>query len=440
MKPLILLLGVLALAGCVNVEWRGSMLPHLGIKGEGSEIAGQPVGERPQLRNVSSGWPQFRGPNRDGVAPAQGTEINWSNAPLLRWRVSAGEGHSSIITFGQSVITMEQDGPEELVIARSLKDGKTLWRHAVKTRWGDFMSGVGPRSTPTLYAGKLYTLFTDGSLVCLQADSGKPLWKTTVVNDEPEFPEWGLSCSPLVWNDLVIVTPGGENGATRAYQTDSGKLAWSSDLHGEGVYMSPCILNLLGKEHLISAVSGKIAFLDPRSGTTSWAGSWKIFLNNAQIAQPLALSKDSFLLSAGYGKGSERWTVKAEQAKPYLIETDWKSKNLKSKFSNPVLKDGFIYGFNENSFTCLNASDGELKWRGSKYGYGRVVLAEDKLLILGNTGVLSVVEANPEKFVEVYSGQLLSNARCWNGPALVNGYLLARNGEEIACFDWAKLK
>ena len=98
------------------------MLPHLGITGKESEIVSQPVGESPQLRNVSSGWPQFRGPNRDGVAPTQKTEINWSKAPLLRWRVSAGEGHSSIITFGQSVITMEQDGTEELVIARSLKD------------------------------------------------------------------------------------------------------------------------------------------------------------------------------------------------------------------------------------------------------------------------------------------------------------------------------
>ncbi len=440
MKRLVLLLGILGLVGCVNFEWRGSMLPHLGINREGSVIAIQSVGESPQLRKVSSDWPQFRGPNRDGVAPTQKTEINWSKAPLLRWRVTAGEGHSSIITFDQSVITMEQDGPEEVVIARSLEDGETLWRHAVKTRWGDFMSGVGPRSTPTLHSGMLYALFTDGSLVCLQADSGKPLWKIKVVKDEPEFPEWGLSCSPLVWNDLVIVTPGGENGATRAYQTDSGKLAWSSDLHGEGVYMSPSILNLLGKEHLITAVSGKIAFLDPRFGTTSWVGSWKIFLNNAQIAQPLALSKDSFLLSAGYGKGSERWSVKPGESDLLVIDTTWRSKNLKSKFSNPVLSDGFIYGFNENSFTCLDASDGGLKWRGSKYGYGRVVLAEDKLLILGNTGVLSVVEANPEKFVEVYSGQLLSNARCWNGPALVNGYLLARNGKEIACFDWAKLK
>ena len=142
--------------------------------------------------------------------------------------------------------------------------------------------------------------------------------------------------------------------------------------------------------------------------------------------------------SAGYGRGSERWTFKPASGKTYSIETAWKSKNLKSKFSNPVLKDGFIYGFNENSFTCLDASDGQLKWRGNKYGYGRVLLAGDKLVILGSTGALSVVEANPEKFVETYSGQLLGEARCWNGPALVGGYLLARNGSEIACFDWAK--
>ena len=149
------------------------------------------------------------------------------------------------------------------------------------------------------------------------------------------------------------------------------------------------------------------------------------------------LSKTLFSFRQAMEKGPTL-TLKPGSDGACLIETAWKSKNLKSKFSNPVLKDGFIYGFNENSFTCLDASDGQLKWRGNKYGYGRVLLAGDKLVILGNTGVLSVVEANPEKFVEVYSGQLLGDARCWNGPALVGGYLLARNGTEIACFDWAK--
>jgi len=414
------------------------MIPHFEIKEGKQPPDSQPDGKRSKLRIVSFDWPQFRGPNRDGVAPDQRIDFNWEDSPALRWKIQAGEGHSSIVTFGQSVITMEQDGKDELVIARSLDDGKTLWKHAVKTRWGDFMSGVGPRSTPTIADGKLYALFTDGSLVCLEAGSGKPLWETKTVGENHEFPEWGLSCSPLIWNDLVIVTPGGEKGAVRAYHADSGKPAWVSEFHGEGVYLSPSVLNLLGAEQLITAVSGKIASLAPSSGKTLWERPWKIFLNNAQIAQPLALSEDSFLLSAGYGKGSERWKATSGSGEPYGADSVWKSKNLKSKFSNPVFKNGFIYGFNENSFTCLNASDGKLKWRGSKYGYGRVLLADDKLIILGNTGVLSVVEANPEKFVEIYSGQLLGNARCWNGPAIVGGYLIARNGEEIACFDWAK--
>lgn len=414
------------------------MIPHLGIKGEEQSRDSQPDEKQSSLRNVSTDWSQFRGPSRDGVAPDQRIDLNWGSPPVLRWKIQAGEGHSSIVTYGQSVITMEQDGQEELVIARSLDDGKTLWKYAAKTRWGDFMSGVGPRSTPTIQDGKLFALFTDGSLACLEAGSGKPLWNTMVVDEDHPFPEWGLSCSPLIWNDLVIVTPGGEKGATRAYRTGSGELAWSSGFHGEGVYLSPSILNLLGAEQLITAVSGKIASLNPSSGKILWERPWKIFLNNALIAQPLALSNDSLLLSAGYGKGSERWTATPGSGELYVIDTVWKSKNLKSKFSNPVLKNGFIYGFNENSFTCLDASDGKLKWRGNKYGYGRVLLVDDKLVILGNTGVLSVVEANPEKFTELYSGQLLGNARCWNGPAIVGGYLLARNGKEIACFDWAK--
>ena len=414
------------------------MIPHIEVESDQLAKESQPVQNQPSLREVASDWTQFRGPDRDGVAPDQKTTLNWNSSPVLRWKTPAGEGHSSIITFGDSVITMEQDGQEELVIARSLDNGKTKWKHAVRTKWDDFMSGVGPRSTPTITDGKLYAVFTDGSLVCLEAGSGKLLWQTMIVSEVHDFPEWGLSFSPLVWNDLVIVTPGGEDSAARAYRTDSGELAWSSDFHGEGVYLSPSVMNLLGREQLITAVSGKIAFIDPRTGKTSWAGPWKIFLNNAQIAQPLALAENSILLSAGYGKGSERWEATPGSDEPYAVDSLWKSKNLKSKFSNPVLKDGFIYGFNENSFTCLDASDGQLKWRGNKYGYGRVLLVEDKLVILGNTGVLSVVEANPEEFVELYSGQLLGNARCWNEPALAGGYLLARNGEEIACFDWAK--
>ena len=168
------------------------MLPHLEFGKEKPTLALQTGERKSALRKLTTDWSQFRGPERDGIAPAQGIELNWSASPLLRWKVPSGEGHSSIITFGQSVITMEQDGQEELVIARSLDDGQTLWKHSLKTRWDDFMSGVGPRSTPTLSDGKLYALYSDGSLVCLDAGSGKPLWETKTVGINHEFPEWGF--------------------------------------------------------------------------------------------------------------------------------------------------------------------------------------------------------------------------------------------------------
>jgi outer membrane protein assembly factor BamB len=186
-------------------------------------------------------------------------------------------------------------------------------------------------------------------------------------------------------------------------------------------------------------VEGKIASLNPQNGKTIWEKPWKIFLNNVQIVQPIALSNNSFLIAAGYGKGAECFSIRQESDNAnYLIESQWKSKDLKAKFSNPVLHDDYLYGFSENLLVCLEAKTGKRMWRGEKYGYGRILLCDKKLLILGNTGILSVVNANPDKFQEVFSEQLLNNVRCWNGPVLANGYLFARNGEEIACFDWAK--
>ena len=190
--------------------------------------------------------------------------------------------------------------------------------------------------------------------------------------------------------------------------------------------------------HLLVAVEGKIASLDPENGKTRWEMPWKIFLNDVQIVQPISLSEDSFLIAAGYGKGAECFKVIRDQENgSYRIESVWKSKNLKAKFSNPVLKDGYLYGLSENLLVCLEAETGRLIWRGKKYGYGRILICQERLLILGNTGVLSVVEASPKKFTEIFSEQLLNRSRCWNGPAIVDGYLIARNGEQIACFDTA---
>ena len=422
------------------MEWRGGMIPHLDLSSSNPRSEDPPRDfYKPPLRDLSANWNQFRGPKRNGHIPAQTISIDWTKPAKERWSTTCGLGHSSIVTSGKLVVTMEQEQEQELLIARSLEDGTQVWRVAENTKWHDMFSGTGPRSTPTLYKGKIYALFTNGRLCRVDANTGTVEWNIPVIPDDYEFPEWGLSISPLIWNDMIILSLGGESAAAKAYSIETGEQLWKSQLVGKGVYLSPEILRLLGEDHLLVSVVGKIVSLDPRNGKTLWEKPWKIFMNNVQIAQPIPVSSNSFVLAAGYGKGAECFSVAREPGSvKYRVESSWTSKNLKAKFSNPVFKNGYIYGFSENLLVCLEAETGKLMWRGKKYSYGRILLLDQKLLILGHSGVLSVIDASPEKFREVSSRQLLGNARCWNGPAFVNGYLLARNGEQIACFDFGK--
>jgi outer membrane protein assembly factor BamB len=416
------------------------MIPHLELS-KNNSAKGNLVQDfyRPPLRQTEKEWGQFRGPDRNGHIPTQTVSIDWSKPPKTRWSTSSGLGHSSIITSGNLVITMEQDQDQEILIARSFDDGQEAWRVAEETKWHDMLSGTGPRSTPTLHNGKLYTLFSHGNLSRVDANSGKVEWNIKVIPDEYEFPEWGLAISPLIWNDMIILSLGGEESAVKAYSINSGEKVWQSQVAGKAVYLSPEILRLLDEDHLIVSLVGKIVSLNPKNGMILWEKPWKIFMNNAQIVQPIAVSNDSFVMAAGYGKGAECFTISLdEENEKYRVQSSWKSKDLKAKFSNPIFKDGYLYGLSENLLVCLEAKTGKLMWRGKKYSYGRILLADQKLLILGHSGVFSVVVASPDGFREISSRQLLSDARCWNGPAFVNGYLLARNGEQIACFDFGK--
>jgi outer membrane protein assembly factor BamB len=373
---------------------------------------------RPPLRDTSENWNQFRGPERNGHIPVQSVSIDWTKPPKTRWSTSCGLGHSSIITSDKLSITMEQDQDQEILIARNFEDGQEAWRVAEKTEWHDMLSGTGPRSTPTLHNGKLYTLFSHGKLSRVDANSGNVEWSIQVTPESYEFPEWGLAISPLIWNDIIILSLGGEESAVKAYSINSGEQIWQSQVAGKAVYLSPEVLRLMDEDHLIVSLVGKIVSLDPNNGKTLWEKPWKIFMNNAQIVQPIAVSNDSFVMAAGYGKGGECFTISLdEENEKYRVQSSWKSKDLKAKFSNPIFKDGYLYGLSENLLVCLEAKTGKLMWRGKKYSYGRIFLADQKLLILGHSGVLSVSRCDSRRIREISSRQLLSDARCWNGPA-----------------------
>ena len=444
-------LGVMFLCvACANlIEWRGGGIPKLvwGKSGPNIEKLKQQRKQDPAQGNsgesltleektTKSSWNQFRGLNGDAIYTEQPILTDWpKKGPPVLWRKLIGGGHSSFSIANGLAFTIEQQENNEVIVAFSTSTGSTQWAYEYTAKFEEYFGGVGPRTTPTWDQGRLFTLGAKGHLHCLDAGSGKLLWnKNLMIENHVEVPYWGVSASPFIYKDTVIITPGGkEENAVVALNKKTGKKVWSA-LDGVQTYSTPVLFNLLGREQLVISLKEKVAAINPSDGKLLWSHPWKIFMNNYNIAQPTRLAEDIVLISAGYGKGAEAFRIISSE-NSMRTESLWKSKSLKSKFSSPIFWKGHLYGLNENRLVCLDAKDGSLKWRGDKYGYGQVIAASGQLIIIGDAGDLALVEMNPAKFVEKANFKALKGGRTWNYPSLDKGLLFVRNSYEVVCFD-----
>jgi outer membrane protein assembly factor BamB len=168
-------------------------------------------------------------------------------------------------------------------------------------------------------------------------------------------------------------------------------------------------------------------------GSMLWQFPWTIQMNNRNIAQPIILSTNRFLLSGGYGTGGVAVEITPTE-KGFLAREVWRNKNLKNKFTSSVFRQGHVYGLDEDILTCIDAETGERKWKEGRYDYGQVLLASGQLIVLCGNGDLAVVQATPEKHEELTRFPAIAG-KTWNHPALGGGFLLVRNAVEMACFD-----
>ena len=433
--------------GCTQfVEWRGGGIPKLVVRKSGPDVsrlneqrqsdsASDSVLEHPEVAQIPY-WTTFRGPAGDGVYYEQQILTDWpKGGPNVLWRKLIGGGHSSFTIANGLVFTIEQQGANEMISAFNIQDGTVKWTHEYFAKFEEYFGGVGPRSTPVWNNGRLFSMGAKGHLNCLEAKSGKLLWNNNLINENNvEIPNWGVSGSPFVYQNTVVVVPGGNSdNAIVALDVKTGKKVWST-FNGTQVYSTPVLLNILDSEQLVVPLTDKLISINPANGKLYWSHPWKIFVNNSNISQPVRLSNDIILISAGYGTGAEAFRV-IPNGDSMRTLTLWKSKSLKTKFSSPIFWKGHLYGMNENQLVCLDAKDGFLKWRGAKYGYGQIIAASDHLIILRDSGDLALVEMNPDRFVEKANFKALKGGRTWNTPALAHGLLFVRNSYEMACFD-----
>jgi outer membrane protein assembly factor BamB len=381
-------------------------------------------------------YPQFLGKNRLATLPNVHLARDWSSQPpKLLWRQPIGAGWSSFAVVGHFGVTQEQRGQEELVICYDVDTGKLQWAHATPVRFQEFVAGIGPRATPTIDEGRVYALGALGNLVCLDGATGKLLWQHDLIAEtDAIMPQWGKSCSPLVYNNLVIVSAGGPGGKSLvAYDKLSGKLAWSAgdDLSS---YSSPAAMTLCGVPQIVMINATLTSGHDPADGRILWQHIWpEDGFASPNISQPIAVGGDRILLTKGYGVGSTLWQIKHTSDR-WNVEPMWKNINLKTKMTSAVIRDGFAYGLDEGTLSCIEIDTGRRKWKQSRFGHGQVLLVDNLLLVQSEDGQVALAEASPKGYREL-SRMTMVGGQSWNYPALSGQKLLVRTELEAACYE-----
>lgn len=380
-------------------------------------------------------WPQFLGPERDNRLRGVPLERDWTQYPPHEvWRRPVGAAWSSFAIVGGRAVTQEQHGPEEQVVCYDLATGRKLWHHADSTRYETVIAGIGPRATPTIAGDRVFTLGATGILNCLDLASGALIWAQDILADnEAEAHLWGISCSPLVLDSLVVVSAGGpDEHSLVAYHRQSGAFVWGGGADKAG-FSSPQLATLAGREQILIFNNHSVVAHDPHSGIPLWRQPWD---QVECIANPLLLPGDRVLASTGYGIGAKLYQVQASPDGGLTSDLVWKSPRLKAKFANMVYRDGFVYGLDDGVLVCLDPQDGKRRWKRGRYGHGQLILIDDILLIMSESGDVVLVEARPDRPVELARMTAFAG-KTWNPPALAAPYLLVRTDSEAACYELA---
>ncbi|HMG33198.1 MAG TPA: PQQ-binding-like beta-propeller repeat protein [Blastocatellia bacterium] len=381
--------------------------------------------------DTRANWPGFRGPNRDGIVRGVQIVTDWAKSPPVQmWRHKVGPGWSSFAVRGDLAYTQEQRGEDEIVSCYSVPTGKPVWRHRDPARFWESNAGAGPRATPTLSRGRVYTFGATGILNALDARNGAVVWSRNAASDTgTKTPGWGFASSPLVVNDLVIVAA---SGRLAAYDSATGNPRWMAPARG-GSYSSPHLMSIGGVQQVLLLSSTGVTSVSPADGAVLWEYGW----TGVPILQPARTAEGDLLITTGDmagGVGTRRIAV-AHGSGGWTVDERWTSTGLKPYYNDFVVHKGYAYGFDGGILACIDLKDGNRKWKGGRYGHGQLVLLPDQdlLLVLSEEGELALVSATPEQFGEVAKFPALEG-KTWNHPVLVGDVLLVRNGEEMAAF------
>jgi WD40 repeat protein len=401
-------------------------------------------------------WPQWRGPNRDGIWRETGIlETIPPSGLTVQWRAKVGNGYSGpVVAQGRVFVTDHVFEPEvERVLCFEETTGKQLWTHSYPCDYRDMEYGNGPRAAPTVHDGRVYTLGTQGHLVCLDAGDGKLQWKKHLVADlQGRIPRYGASAAPLVVGDLLIVCSGGQsNASVVALDRTTGALRWSS-LPDRPAYSAPIVVRAAGVQQVVVWTGDSIAGFEPLTGRIYWQVPWKAVFDPAQMVASPVWHKDKLLFMGAWSRGSKM--LQLDATKP-AVSVVWETGTKPTTtISTPLFQDDdhFYAVLGNGSLACLEAATGNEVWStreptSGSFGNVHLTANGERVFLFNHTGHLILARLTREGYRELGRGLLVEPTAgfraqgpiTWAHPAYANRHVFARNDRELVCASLAAL-
>jgi outer membrane protein assembly factor BamB len=388
-------------------------------------VAGQVMGQ------AGANWPQWRGPNRDGVSKETGLLKQWpENGPPLVWKASgAGRGYSSFAVANGRLYTMGLRGDREVLVAFDIANGKEAW---ATPHGGAFRNdqGDGPRGTPTVDGDRVYALGGNGDLSAIDAKTGKLIWSKNVLKEVGGSNiTWGISESPLVLGNKVLVNAGANNASIVALNKENGAVIWKSQSDEAG-YSSAIPLQVNGGTQVVFFTGARAVGLDVNDGKLLWEYR-KPSNRTANVATPIARGNRVFI-SSDYGTGGGVVEIKPDNSAQEIYFT----KDMRNHHSSSILVGDYLYGFSSAILTAMKFDTGEIAWRDRSVGKGSLVFADGHLYAFSENGVVGLIEATPEGYREKGRFKIQQESLpTWAHPVVAGGRLYLRDQDTIYAYD-----
>jgi outer membrane protein assembly factor BamB len=393
----------------------------------------------PPITKGTADWPNWRGANFEGKSATTNINLDWSKGMEKLWQVSylcqdkSTASWSTPVIQGNRLIVPGRDKTNDLVFCINTENGELIWSGYYEAT-AETSHGPGSRATPFINEDRVYTFGRSGDLVCWQLEDGKLIWRKNVKDAGGVEPQWGFSTTPLVFNNMVIVQGGG-SALVIAYDKLTGDILWKS-MEGEAGYSAAITMNIENEVKLLIYHAKGLSCLNPSDGKMLWTVSWPT--DYGVNATTPVVYNDMIFHTSGYKMGCEVLKVTKNG---YSVL--WKNNVMEAQHSDPILIDGYIYGYsgesarNNGQFKCIEFSTGKEMWSTKLIGQGTTTYADGHLICQDIKGNLFLLKPDPTGFKKV--GEMKSALAevknpAWTVPVIANGKLYLRYMQHLVCY------